>query len=79
MVADRIRENLRKYKKMPLTELLDLSINETLSRTVLTGVTLGPAARRWREHHRPRSPMMFPPRTVKGQDSLRETNTPSAV
>lgn len=39
VVADRIRENLRKYKKMPLTELLDLSINETLSRTILTGVT----------------------------------------
>lgn len=39
VVADRIRENLRKYKKMPITELLDLSINETLSRTVLTGVT----------------------------------------
>mgnify|MGYP001496453558 FL=1 len=39
VVFDRIRENLRKYKKMPLTELLDLSINETLSRTVLTGVT----------------------------------------
>ncbi|MEQ1578453.1 MAG: protein translocase subunit SecF [Hyphomicrobium sp.] len=39
VVADRIRENLRKYKKMDLTELLNLSINETLSRTVLTGVT----------------------------------------
>lgn len=39
VVADRIRENLRKFKRMPLTELLDLSINETLSRTVLTGVT----------------------------------------
>jgi len=39
VVADRIRENLRKYKKMDLTELLDLSINETLSRTILTGVT----------------------------------------
>ncbi len=36
VVFDRIRENLRKYKKMPLEELLDLSINETLSRTVLT-------------------------------------------
>ena len=36
VVFDRIRENLRKYKKMPLDELLDLSINETLSRTVLT-------------------------------------------
>lgn len=39
VVSDRIRENLRKYKKMDLTELLDLSINETLSRTVLTGAT----------------------------------------
>jgi len=39
VVSDRIRENLRKYKKMELNELLDLSINETLSRTVLTGCT----------------------------------------
>ena len=39
VVADRIRENLRKYKKMPLDELLNVSINETLSRTILTGVT----------------------------------------
>jgi preprotein translocase subunit SecF len=39
VVSDRIRENLRKYKRMDLTELLNLSINETLSRTVLTGVT----------------------------------------
>jgi SecD/SecF fusion protein len=34
-----MRENLRRYKKMPLTELIDLSINQTLSRTVLTGLT----------------------------------------
>lgn len=39
VVSDRIRENLRKYKRMDLTELLNLSINETLSRTILTGVT----------------------------------------
>jgi preprotein translocase SecF subunit len=39
VVFDRVRENLRKYKKMPLPELLDLSINETLSRTILTSVT----------------------------------------
>ena len=39
VVLDRIRENLRKYKKMPLSELIDLSINETLSRTLVTGVT----------------------------------------
>jgi preprotein translocase SecF subunit len=39
VIFDRIRENLRKYRKMPTTELLDLSINETLSRTVLTHVT----------------------------------------
>ena len=38
VVFDRIRENLRKYKKMPLNDLLNLSINETLSRTVLTSV-----------------------------------------
>jgi len=39
VVFDRIRENLRRYKKMPLIELLNLSINETLSRTVLTAST----------------------------------------
>lgn len=39
VVSDRIRENLRKYKRMELNELLNLSINETLSRTILTGVT----------------------------------------
>jgi preprotein translocase subunit SecF len=39
VVSDRIRENLRKYKRMALDELLDLSINETLSRTILTGCT----------------------------------------
>lgn len=39
VVYDRVRENLRKYKKKPLTELLDLSINDTLSRTVMTSVT----------------------------------------
>ena len=39
VVSDRIRENLRKFKSMDLNELLNLSINETLSRTILTGVT----------------------------------------
>lgn len=39
VVYDRVRENLRKYKKKPLAELLDLSINETLARTVMTSVT----------------------------------------
>jgi preprotein translocase subunit SecF len=39
VVYDRVRENLRKYKQMPLAELLDLSINDTLSRTILTSVT----------------------------------------
>ena len=39
VVYDRIRENLRKYKRMTIPELLDLSINDTLSRTVLTSVT----------------------------------------
>ncbi len=36
VVFDRIRENLRKFKKMPLIDLMNLAINETLSRTVLT-------------------------------------------
>lgn len=39
VVFDRIRENLRKYKKMDLAELIDLSLNETLTRTVVTGGT----------------------------------------
>ena len=40
VISDRIRENLRKYKKMDLSELLNLSINETLSRTILTGINV---------------------------------------
>ena len=39
VVFDRVRENLRKYKKRPLKEVLNLSINETLSRTFMTSVT----------------------------------------
>lgn len=39
VVYDRMRENLRKYKTMPLRELIDLSINETLSRTIFTSMT----------------------------------------
>ncbi len=39
VIFDRVRENLRKYKKMPLNELLDHSINQTLSRTILTSFT----------------------------------------
>ena len=36
---DRIRENLRKYKKMPQYELLNKSVNDIFSRTILTGLT----------------------------------------
>jgi preprotein translocase subunit SecF len=39
VVFDRIRENLRKYKQMPLTELIDLSLNQTLPRTVMTSLS----------------------------------------
>lgn len=39
VVFDRVRENLRKFKKTPLKEVLNLSINETLSRTLMTSVT----------------------------------------
>ena len=36
---DRVRENLRKFKKMPQIELLNKSINDIFSRTILTGLT----------------------------------------
>ncbi len=39
VVFDRVREVLRKYKKMPLAEVLNLALNETLSRTVMTSST----------------------------------------
>lgn len=39
VVFDRIRENLRKFKKMPIFELLNNAINQTLSRTLMTSVT----------------------------------------
>ncbi|MDB3954037.1 protein translocase subunit SecF [Alphaproteobacteria bacterium] len=39
VIYDRVRENMRKYKKMPLTELFNKSVNETLARTVMTSVT----------------------------------------
>ena len=39
VVFDRLRENLRKYKTMPLREVIDLSVNETISRTIITGFT----------------------------------------
>ena len=39
VVYDRVRENLRKYKAMPLIELLDVSVNDTLSRTTMTSAT----------------------------------------
>jgi preprotein translocase subunit SecF len=40
VIYDRIRENLKKYRRMPLPELLDLSVNETLSRTVVTSTSI---------------------------------------
>jgi preprotein translocase SecF subunit len=39
VVYDRVRENLRKYRRMELSELLNLSINDTLSRTTMTSLT----------------------------------------
>lgn len=40
VVFDRIRENLKKYRKMDIIALLDLSVNETLARTVMTSLTM---------------------------------------
>ena len=39
VVYDRVRENLRKYRKKEIIDLLNISINETLSRTIMTSVT----------------------------------------
>ncbi len=39
VIYDRIRDNLRKYKKMPIEQLINLSTNETLSRTIITVAT----------------------------------------
>ncbi|MBP5856052.1 protein translocase subunit SecF [Marivibrio halodurans] len=39
VVFDRVRENIRKYKRMPLAELFDGALNQTLSRTVMTSLT----------------------------------------
>ena len=40
VVYDRIRENLKKFRRMPIAELLDLSVNETLARTIVTSLSL---------------------------------------
>jgi preprotein translocase subunit SecF len=40
VIDDRIRENLRKYRQMDIGAIIDLSVNETLPRTVMTSVTL---------------------------------------
>jgi preprotein translocase subunit SecF len=39
VVFDRLRENMRKYRKMPMRDLINHSVNSTLSRTILTGGT----------------------------------------
>jgi len=39
VIFDRVRENLRRYKKMPLAQLVNLSLNETLSRTIVTSLS----------------------------------------
>lgn len=40
VIDDRIRENMRKYRKMGMKEIVDLSVNETLPRTVMTSITI---------------------------------------
>ena len=40
VVYDRIRENLKKFRKMPIPELLNLSVNETLARTIVTSLSM---------------------------------------
>jgi SecD/SecF fusion protein len=40
VIYDRMREMLRRYKKMPLDEVINIALNQTLSRTILTGLTV---------------------------------------
>jgi preprotein translocase SecF subunit len=40
VIFDRIREILRRYKQMPVTEIIDLATNQTLARTIMTSLTL---------------------------------------
>jgi preprotein translocase subunit SecF len=40
VIDDRIRENMRRYRKMEMPEIVDLSVNETLPRTVMTSLTI---------------------------------------
>ena len=40
VIDDRIRENMRKYRQMSMSDIVDLSVNETLPRTVMTSVTI---------------------------------------
>ena len=40
VIDDRIRENMRRYRKMDMREIVDLSVNETLPRTVMTSLTI---------------------------------------
>ncbi len=39
VVFDRVREQMRKHKKLPLVKIIDMSVNETLSRTTMTSLT----------------------------------------
>jgi preprotein translocase subunit SecF len=41
VVYDRIRETMRKYKRMPLNDMLDKAMNDTLTRTIITGLSTG--------------------------------------
>ncbi|GGA47216.1 protein translocase subunit SecF [Sphingomonas psychrolutea] len=40
VIDDRIRENMRRYRKMDMSQIVDLSVNETLPRTVMTSLTI---------------------------------------
>ena len=58
VIYDRIREMLRRYKKMPMTDLLNISINSTLSRSVITHVTVSLALARAAAVRRPGDPQL---------------------
>ncbi len=58
VIYDRIREMLRRYKKMPMPDLLNISVNSTLSRSIITHVTVTLALAGAVLLRRPRDPQL---------------------
>src|SRR5207247_1871708 len=75
VIYDRIREMLRRYKKMPMPQLLNESINSTLSRSILTHVTVTMAVLLARRCHIAARCCACPIRSGRGQSQNRKKST----